>query len=44
MGMTFAELVGRIAEIGVDFRASREHNEIVVAVPTQHYIDPHDGE
>jgi hypothetical protein len=44
MGMTFAELVGRIAEIGVDFRASREHNEIVVAVPTQHYVDPHDGE
>ena len=44
MSMTFAELVGRIAEIGVDFRASREHNEIVVAVPTQHYIDPHDGE
>lgn len=44
MGMTFAELVGRIAEIGVDFRASREHNEIVVAVPTQNYIDPHDGE
>ena len=44
MAMTFAELVGRIAEIGVDFRASRDHNEIVVAVPTQHYIDPHDGE
>lgn len=44
MSMTFAELVGRIAEIGVDFRASREHNEIVVAVPTQHYVDPHDGE
>jgi hypothetical protein len=44
MAMTFAELVGRIAEIGVDFRASREHNEVVVAVPTQHYVDPHDGE
>jgi len=44
MAMTFAELVGRIAEIGVDFRASRDHNEVVVAVPTQHYIDPHDGE
>lgn len=44
MAMTFAELVGRIAEIGVDFRASRDHNEIVVAVPTQHYVDPHDGE
>jgi hypothetical protein len=44
MSMTFAELVGRIAEIGVDFRASRDHNEIVVAVPTQHYVDPHDGE
>lgn len=44
MAMTFAELVGRVAEIGVDFRASREHNEIVVAVPTQHYVDPHDGE
>lgn len=44
MAMTFAELVGRIAEIGVDFRASRDHSEIVVAVPTQHYIDPHDGE
>jgi hypothetical protein len=36
--------VGRIAEIGVDFRASRDHNEIVVAVPTQNYVDPHDGE
>lgn len=44
MSMTFAELVGRIAEIGVDFRASRDHNEIVVAVPTQNYVDPHDGE
>ena len=44
MAMTFAELVGRIAEIGVDFRASRDHNEVVVAVPTQHYVDPHDGE
>ena len=44
MAITFAELVGRIAEIGVDFRASRDHNEIVVAVPTQHYVDPHDGE
>jgi hypothetical protein len=44
MALTFADLVGRIAEIGCDFRASREHNEVVVAVPTQHYIDPHDGE
>jgi hypothetical protein len=44
MAMTFAELVGRIAEIGCDFRASREHSEVVVAVPTEHYIDPHDGE
>ena len=44
MAMTFADLVGRIADIGCDFRASREHNEVVVAVPTQHYIDPHDGE
>ncbi|MDI9404189.1 MAG: YbjN domain-containing protein [Limnohabitans sp.] len=44
MSMSFAELVGRIAEIGCDFRASREHSEVVVAVPTQHYIDPHDGE
>ncbi|RLS95797.1 MAG: hypothetical protein DWI10_02540 [Planctomycetota bacterium] len=44
MAMTFAELVGRIAEIGCDFRASREHNEVVVAVPTTHYIDPHDNE
>jgi hypothetical protein len=44
MSMTFAELVGRIAEIGCDFRASREHSELVVAVPTQHYVDPHDGE
>jgi Putative bacterial sensory transduction regulator len=44
MSMTFADLVGRIAEIGCDFRASREHSEVVVAVPTQKYIDPHDGE
>lgn len=44
MAMTFAELVGKIAEIGVDFRASRDHNEVVVAVPTEHFIDPHDGE
>ena len=44
MAMTFADLVGRVADIGCDFRASREHNEVVVAVPTQHYIDPHDGE
>jgi len=44
MALTFADLVGRIADIGCDFRASREHNEVVVAVPTQHYIDPHDGE
>ncbi len=44
MAMTFAELVGRIAEIGCDFRASREHSEVVVAVPTSHYVDPHDGE
>ena len=44
MAMTFAELVGRIAEIGCDFRASREHSEVVVAVPTEHYLDPHDGE
>lgn len=44
MSLSFADLVGRIAEIGCDFRASREHSEVVVAVPTQHYIDPHDGE
>jgi len=44
MSVTFADLVGRIAEIGCDFRASREHNEVVVAVPTQNYVDPHDGE
>jgi hypothetical protein len=44
MALTFADLVGRIAEIGCDFRASREHNEVVVAVPTSHYVDPHDGE
>jgi hypothetical protein len=44
MAVTFADLVGRIADIGCDFRASREHSEVVVAVPTQHYIDPHDGE
>jgi hypothetical protein len=44
MSMTFADLVGRIAELGCDFRASREHSEVVVAVPTEHYIDPHDGE
>lgn len=42
--MTFAELVGRIAEIGCDFRASRGHSEVIVAVPTVHYVDPHDGE
>ena len=44
MSLSFADLVGRIAEIGCDFRASREHFEVVVAVPTQHYVDPHDGE
>ena len=44
MSMSFADLVGRIAEIGCDFRASREHSEVVVAVPTVHYVDPHDGE
>lgn len=44
MAMTFPELVGRIAELGIDFRASRDHNEVVVAVPTSNYIDPHDGE
>ena len=44
MAMTFAELVGRIAEIGCDFRASRGHSEVIVAVPTMHYVDPHDGE
>lgn len=44
MSLTFADLVGRIAEIGCDFRASRENNEVVVAVPTQNYLDPHDGE
>ncbi len=44
MALTFADLVGRIAEIGCDFRASREHSEVVVAVPTTHYVDPHDGE
>lgn len=44
MALSFADLVGRIAEIGCDFRASREHSEVVVAVPTTHYIDPHDGE
>jgi hypothetical protein len=44
MAMSFADLVGRIAEIGCDFRASREHSEVVVAVPTTHYVDPHDGE
>lgn len=44
MALTFPELVGRIAELGIDFRASREHNEVVVAVPTSNYVDPHDGE
>jgi hypothetical protein len=44
MALTFADLVGRIAEIGCDFRASREHSEVVVAVPTTNYVDPHDGE
>ncbi len=44
MPLTFADLVGRIAEIGCDFRASREHSEVVVAVPTQNYLDPSDGE
>lgn len=44
MSMTFAELVGRLAELGCDFRASRQHSEVVVAVPTEHYVDPHDGE
>jgi len=44
MSLSFADLVGRIAEIGCDFRASREHSEVVVAVPTQNYVDPHDGE
>jgi hypothetical protein len=44
MALTFADLVGRIAEIGCDFRASREHSEVVVAVPTTSYVDPHDGE
>jgi len=44
MPMTFADLVGRIAELGCDFRASRQHSEVVVAVPTENYVDPHDGE
>ncbi|MFM7135246.1 MAG: YbjN domain-containing protein [Planctomycetota bacterium] len=44
MSITFAELVGKLAELGCDFRASRQHSEVVVAVPTEHYVDPHDGE
>lgn len=44
MAMSFADLVGRIADLGCDFRASRQHSEVVVAVPTQNYVDPHDGE
>lgn len=44
MSITFAELVGKLAELGCDFRASRQHSEVVVAVPTEHYVDPHDNE